>query len=341
VPQGRAEAGGLRSLRPCRLREWRRTRAGGFGAATASPPRCPISSRIIFGDFMGGRRAGRGRARRARLGPALQSRDQRSRRPSTASTVEIDVPTWSPARPARDPAPSRAPSMSTCATCNGHGKVRAAAGLLHHRAHLPDLPRPRPDDRAALPDCGAPGPRQREPHALGQHSARASRTAPASGSPARARPGCAAAAGRSLHLHLHQAARPLPARRRRPVLPRADLHDHGRARRRIRGADPRGDGGEGQGGPRAPSRASSCASRARACRCCARGHSAISTCSSMSRRRRTSPANSASLLDGVREGILQQDPPGIVRLLFQDEGFLRPVRADCPPDFRQSVTRLS
>ena len=79
----------------------------------------------------------------------------------------------------------------------------------------------------------------------------------------------------------------LPARRRRPALPRAGLDGDGGARRRVRGADHRRrqDAGEGSGGhpvgpalPPAP---------ARACRCCAPNRPATCTCRSWSRRRRT------------------------------------------------------
>ena len=34
----------------------------------------------------------------------------------------------------------------TCPTCGGARPGAAGPGLLHHRAHLPQLPRPRPDD---------------------------------------------------------------------------------------------------------------------------------------------------------------------------------------------------
>ncbi len=45
------------------------------------------------------------------------------------------------------------------------------AGLLHARAHLPDLPGPRPGDRRSLPACVGLGPRDARAHAVGQHPA--------------------------------------------------------------------------------------------------------------------------------------------------------------------------
>ena len=73
-------------------------------------------------------------------------------------------------------------------------RARAAgAGLLHAGAHLPGLPGPRPDDRGRLSVLLGLGPGDARADAVGQYPARASRTAPASGSPAKARPASAAA----------------------------------------------------------------------------------------------------------------------------------------------------
>ena len=47
-----------------------------------------------------------------------------------------------------------------------------AAGLLRHRAHLPDLPRPRPDDRQSLRPMRRLRPRDARAHAVGQRSRR-------------------------------------------------------------------------------------------------------------------------------------------------------------------------
>ena len=66
------------------------------------------------------------------------------------------------------------------------------AGLLLDRAHLPDLPGPRLGDLRPLPGMPRRRPRDRGAQAVGQHSRPASRTAPASGWPARARRACAA-----------------------------------------------------------------------------------------------------------------------------------------------------
>ncbi len=114
-----------------------------------------------------------------------------------------------------------------------------AAGFLRHRADVPDLRRPRRDDRQPLHRLQRLGPRDARARALRQHSGRCGgRYAhPALG---RGRSGRARRSlGRPLHLRLDQAPSVLPARRRGPVLPGADLDGAGGARRRGHGAHDR------------------------------------------------------------------------------------------------------
>ncbi len=68
-----------------------------------------------------------------------------------------------------------------------------AAGLLHHRADLPVVPRRRPRHRESMPELRRPGPHAQGEVARRVDPGRASRTEPASGWPAKARPACAAA----------------------------------------------------------------------------------------------------------------------------------------------------
>ena len=103
----------------------------------------------LFGDIMGRRGAQPVRARSAARTFATISRS-RSRRPSTAR-----------------PRPSSCRPRSTCEACAGSGAKAGskphdlqdlrrprpgarAAGFFRDRAHLPDLPWPRPDDRQSL-----------------------------------------------------------------------------------------------------------------------------------------------------------------------------------------------
>ena len=216
----------------------------------------------------------------------------------------------------------------------GHGRVRAAAGLLRDRAHLPDLPGPRPDHRQSVRPLRRRGPRHARAHAVGQRAGRrrGRHAHPPDrrgrGGPARRRP------GRSLHFPVDQAASVLPARRRRSLLPRADLDGSGGARRRIHGAHARRRRCAKCASPRARSPAGSSSCAARACRSCARATSAISiiqvvveTPQNLTRRQR-------ELAGGVRAGILAQDASGKRGLLRQDEGVLRRVGLTAPAAIR-------
>ena len=139
----------------------------------------------------------------------------------------------SPARPARAAAPSPAPSRAMRDLRRARPRARQP-GLLLDRADLPHLPGPGPDHRRSLPRLQRRRPRHARAYALGEHpGGRRGRHAHPAGQ--RGRGGAARRAGwRSLHLPVHQAARLPAAGRRGPVLPRAGLAGHGRARRRGR-----------------------------------------------------------------------------------------------------------
>ena len=197
----------------------------------------------------------------------------------------------------------RIPTSVTCEACSGSGAkagtkpkdlpdVRRPGqspprpGLLHARAHLPELPGPRPVDRQPLRVVRRLRPRHARADVVGEHPGRRRRRHP---HPARRRRRGRRArrpAGRSLYFPVDRRASVLPARRRRPALPRAGLDGDGGDGRRFRGADDRRrqDQGEGAGGhPIGPAFP---ACRARACRCCARGKVATCMCRSWSRRRK-------------------------------------------------------
>ena len=192
-PEGRAEARGLRPLRPRRVRG-RRRRAGRRSVpGLRLRRRCsPTSSTRCSATSRGG--APRRDGPTARPGSALQSRDHAggglhaAPRPRSAcrrsvaceachgTGAEARLQAAAPARPATAAAGVRAQQgfftvERTCPTCHGAGQV---------------IDKP-------CRTCARPGPRAAREDAAGQHPGRASRTARASASPARARPARAAA----------------------------------------------------------------------------------------------------------------------------------------------------
>ena len=146
----------------------------------------------LFGDFMGGGRraaaagAARGADLRYNLTITLEEAFARQEGADPGARPR------SPATPAAAPAarPAASPRSAPAAAARPGAQP---AGLLHRRAHLPDLPGHRPGDQEPV----QPVRRQRRAAARedagGQHPGRVSRTAPASACPARARPGSAAA----------------------------------------------------------------------------------------------------------------------------------------------------
>ena len=143
---------------------WRRAAPAGFGPEFSSSMSDIFED--IFGDFMGG--AARPRRRpaepAARLGPALQSRDQPRR----------GLPR--PHRRDRRADARHLPHLRRLGRQAGHRHVdlqalqrprqgARRAGLFHHRAHLPGLPGPRPDDGPALHRLRRPGPHAGKPQA--------------------------------------------------------------------------------------------------------------------------------------------------------------------------------
>ncbi len=164
---GRAEAGGLRPLRPCRLRAGRRGRHG---------------RRLRRLDVRHFRRSVRRHDGRPARPPA-------PRGASAARTCATISRSRSKKRSTARPPRSRCRPRSTCEACAGSGaragskpatcrtcarpRPRArAAGLLRDRAHLPDLPGTRPDDRQPLRQMRGLRPRDAGADAVGQRSRR-------------------------------------------------------------------------------------------------------------------------------------------------------------------------
>ena len=192
----------------------------------------------LFGDMMGGRRGRQssGRERGADLRYNLEITLEEAFHGKTAAI--------------------RMPTSVACDACAGSGRARgleaydlqdlrrtwASAGatrFLRHRAHLPVLSRPRTDDRQSVRQMRRLRPSDARAHAVGQRSRRR-RGRHAHSLDRRGRGGNAGRPGwRSLYLPLDQAAPDLPARRRGPLLPGADLDGAGRAWRRIHGENPR------------------------------------------------------------------------------------------------------
>ena len=127
-PEGPAEAGGLRPVRPRRVR-WSRSRGGhGFGPDFASSMSDIFDD--LFGEFMGGRRGSRQRSGRERGADLRYNMEITLAEAYEGKTAQIRVPTsvtceactGSGAKPGTQP--------STCPTCSGAGKVRASQGFF-------------------------------------------------------------------------------------------------------------------------------------------------------------------------------------------------------------------
>ena len=210
----------------------------------------------LFGDMMGGRRGRQsgGRERGADLRYNLEITLEEAFRGKTAT---IKLPTSFDLRGLRRFGRPRRLEADDVQDLRGPRPRSRAAGLLRHRAHLPDLPRTRTDDRQPLRQMRRLGPRDARTHAVGQCSCRRRRRH--AHPPQRRGRGRDArrAGGRSLYFPFGQAASDLPARRRGPLLPRADLDGSGVSRRRIHGQNPRRRPNRRSPSPKGPSRAAS------------------------------------------------------------------------------------
>ena len=271
-PEGRPEEGGLRPLRPCRLRERPRRAAAGSAAARAatSPRPSPTSSTTSSAtSWAGGGGAGARPARGARLGPALQpAADAGGGLPRQAGDDHRAVERGLRGLPRHRRRGRR--GARDLPDLLGPRQGAGAAGLLHRRADLPDLRRARPDHQEPL-HRPAPAPAGCARTARSTSTSRpGSRPARGSGWPARARRGCAAGRRAISTSSSRSSAHPIFERDNQNLYCRIPVsHDDRGARRRDRRADARRRQDPGQGAGRACSRASSCGCAARACRRCA------------------------------------------------------------------------
>ena len=262
--------------------------AAGRGPASApiSPRPCRTSSKTCSA-WAAARRGRGGRERGADLRYNMEITLEEA---FAGKTAQVRIPTSVTCEACSGAGAKAGSKPKTCPTCGGAGKVRHTQGFFtlertcvacQGRGQVIDNP---------CPNCVGRGPRHARAHALGQRAARRRGRHPhpprRRGRGRRAR----RAAGRPLHLPLARAAPVLPARRRRPALPRADLDGDGGARRRVRRADHRRRTDQGEGARGHPVRPPLPPRPARACRCCARASAATCTCRCWSRRRRSSPS---------------------------------------------------
>ena len=176
---------------------------------------------------------------------------------------------------------------STCRTCNGHGKVRAAQGFFTIERTCPACQGRGQTMDHPCTDCGGQGRRQQNRKLsvdIPKGIEDGTRIRLANEGEAGLRGGPPG----DLYIFISlETARPLPARRRRPLREGADRHDHRGARRRVRRADARGHRRQGEGRGRHPARPARAAQGQGHAGAAVRRTSATSTSSSTSRRRRT------------------------------------------------------
>ena len=211
----------------------------------------------------------------------------RSRRPIAGKTAQIRIPTSVTCEACSGTGAKAGTKPKTCPTCGGAGKIRHAQGFFTLERTCPAC-----QGRGQVIDDPVPvllglRPRHARAHAVGQHSGRRRGRHPHPARRRRRGRRARRAAGRSLYFPVARAARVLPARRRRPALPRADLDGDGGARRRVRGADDRRQQGAGQGAGRHPVRPPLPPDRQGHAGAARRNRPATCTFRSWSRRRRT------------------------------------------------------
>jgi DnaJ-class molecular chaperone len=167
----------------------------------------------FFGDFRGAAGGGARRSGRERGSDLRYNLEITLEEAFVGKTVEVEVPTSVTCDVCSGSGAKPGSSPKTCTTCNGAGRVRASqGGLLPHRAHLSDVPRPWRGGAGPLHQMRRGGPREPVAHPFGEHPRRDRGRHP--------HPTCRRGRGgrarrsrrRPLHLPVHQAARVLPAR---------------------------------------------------------------------------------------------------------------------------------
>ena len=129
VSEGSAEACGLRSLRPCRIRA--RRWAAPAASARTSPPRCPTSSTICSASsWAAGAAAERSRTARERGADLRYNLEITLSEAYVGKTAQIRVPTSVSCETCSGSGARAGTKPTTCPTCAGHGKVRASQGFF-------------------------------------------------------------------------------------------------------------------------------------------------------------------------------------------------------------------
>ena len=190
MPEGPAEARRLRPLRPCRLPERR------MAAATATAPRTsapsPTSSTISSASSW--RRPGRPpRATCCAARTCATISRSGSRTPSTAARSSSRSTPPRACEPCGGSGAKAGTSARTCSMCGGRGQVRARQGFFVVEQTCPTCRGVGEVIADPCPSCRGEGRVEKRKSLDGQHPRRASTKAPASASPAKARPACAAA----------------------------------------------------------------------------------------------------------------------------------------------------
>jgi molecular chaperone DnaJ len=163
---------------------------GGFGPDFASSMSDIFDD--LFGEFMGGRRGAPGRQRTGReRGSDLRYNMEVSLTDAYAGkTAQIRVPTSVGCETCQGTGAKPGSKPTSCSTCGGHGKVRAAQGFFTIERTCPTCHGRGDHLRSGSTAAARVGTRSERSRSI---SPRASRTEPAFASPARARPACAAA----------------------------------------------------------------------------------------------------------------------------------------------------
>lgn len=124
-----------------------RRQQGGFGNDFGSSMSDIFDD--LFGDFAGGGGRGRGSQAQTRGSDLRYNLEVSLEEAFEGQTVEIDVPSLAECDTCEGSGAKPGTGMSTCRTCNGHGKVRAAQGFFtieracpncHGRGEMMDQP---------------------------------------------------------------------------------------------------------------------------------------------------------------------------------------------------------
>ena len=255
--------------------------AAGFGAEFAT------TFSDIFDDLfgMGGRRGrGSGRERGADLRYNMEISLQEA---YAGKAAQIRIPTSVTCEACSGSGAKAGTKPKTCPMCGGQGKVRHAQGFFTLERTCPNCQGRGQSIDNPCGSCAGSGRVTRE-------RTLAVNIPPGVEDGTRIRLASEGEAGvrggppGDLYIFLSIGCAPvLPARRRRPALPRPGFDGDGGDGRRIRSADDRRRQDPREGAGRHAVRPPLPPVQARVCRCCAPGRAATCTCRSWSKRRRT------------------------------------------------------